>query len=248
LAGNVAIITGAATGIGKATARLFSAEGAKVVLGYNRSEGDALLLEKELTRKGGGAIAAKVDVSDSYDVKQFVRTAIQEFGRVDVWVNNAGIIFRKRFMDSTEEEWDKTIDTNLKGVYLCCKEVAPIMLRQKHGKIVNISSISGLAAPPTALMVPDYAASKAGIVGLTRALAVALAPHINVNAVCPGAIETDMIRTMTPTSLKARVAETLAGRLGKPQEIASAVLFLSTSESDYVTGEVLLVSGGRTMG
>ncbi len=244
----VAVITGAGTGIGRAIARLFSEEGAKVAIGYNRSEKEAKQLAWDLARKGGKAFAAKVDVSDSHDVRGFVRRTLKEFRRIDVLVNNAGIIFRRQFLDSTEEEWDKTIATNLKGVYLCCKEVAPIMLRQRRGKIVNISSISGLAAPPSALMVPDYVASKAGVVGLTRALAVALAPHINVNAICPGAIDTDMIRTMTERALKARIAETPSGRLGRPEEIAKAVLFLSTEESDYVTGEVLLVSGGRTMG
>ena len=126
-----------------------------------------------------------------------VDATMAKFGRVDILVNNAGIIFRKKILESTEEEWDRTMDVNLKSVYLCSKAVAPIMLRQKKGKIVNISSISGLNGPPTALEIPDYAASKAGVIGLTKALAVNLSPFINVNVVCPGATETDMLGGMS---------------------------------------------------
>ena len=125
-----------------------------------------------------------------------VAATVAKFGRVDILVNNAGIIFRKKILESTEEEWDRTIDVNLKSVYLCSKAVAPLMIGQKHGKIVNISSISGINGPPSAVEVPDYAASKAGVIGLTRALAVDLAPFVNVNVVCPGAVETDMLGTM----------------------------------------------------
>jgi 3-oxoacyl-[acyl-carrier protein] reductase len=176
-----------------------------------------------------------------------VEATIAKFGRVDILVNNAGIIFRKRILESTEEEWDRTLDVNLKSVYLCSKAVAPIMIGQKRGKIVNISSISGVNSPPSAVEVPDYTASKAGVIGLTRALAVDLAPTINVNVVCPGAIETDMLAQMSEQARSGRMAETPLKRFGRPEEIAAAVLYLASDDSDFVTGETLVVSGGRPL-
>lgn len=247
LRGKVAIVTGASRGIGRAISKKFAEEGAKVVINYNSSEKEAEELQREITQSGGESITFKGDVSNSKDVGRMVDATMAKFGRVDILVNNAGIIFRKKILESVEEEWDRTIDVNLKSVYLCSKAVAPIMIRQKKGKIVNISSISGLYGPPTALEIPDYAASKAGVVGLTKALAVNLSPVINVNVVCPGATETDMLGGMSAEGRTARLAETPLKRFGRPDEIASAVLFLSSDDSDFVTGETLVVSGGRPM-
>ena len=245
LKGRVAIVTGASRGIGRAIAKGLADEGAKVLVNYNSSSKEAEDLSREIAQGGGEAITFKADVSKSKDVAAMVAATVAKFGRVDILVNNAGIIFRKKILESTEEEWDRTIDVNLKSVYLCSKAVAPLMIGQKRGKIVNISSISGINSPPSAVEVPDYAASKAGVIGLTRALAVDLAPFVNVNVVCPGAVETDMLGSMTEEGKRNRMAETPLRRFGRPEEIAQAVLFLASDESDFVTGETLVVSGGR---
>jgi 3-oxoacyl-[acyl-carrier protein] reductase len=247
LRGRVAIVTGASRGIGRGIAKKLAEEGAKVVVNYNESSKQAEDVHREITESGGESITFKGDVSKSKDVTAMVEATMAKFGRVDILVNNAGIVFRKKILESTEEEWDRTIDVNLKSVYLCSKAVAPIMLQQKHGKIVNISSISGLNGPPSSVEIPDYVASKAGVIGLTRALAVDLAPLINVNVVCPGAIETDMLATMSEEGRSGRMAETPLKRFGRPDEIAAAVLFLASDDSDFVTGESLVVSGGRPL-
>lgn len=247
LKGKVAIVTGASRGIGRAISKRLADEGAKVVINYNSSEKEAEDLHLEIASSGGESVTFKGDVSNSKDVARMVDATMAKFGRIDILVNNAGIIFRKKILESVEEEWDRTIDVNLKSVYLCSKAVAPVMIQQKRGKIVNVSSISGLNAPASALEIPDYTASKAGVVGLTKALALNLAPAINVNVVCPGATETDMLRQMSDSARTARIAETPLGRLGRPEEVADAVLFLASDDSDFVTGETLVVSGGRSM-
>jgi 3-oxoacyl-[acyl-carrier protein] reductase len=247
LTGRVAIVTGASRGIGSAIARKLAEEGARVVINYNASSKQAEETQREIMEKGGESITFKGDVSNSKEVKELVEVTVAKFGRVDILVNNAGIIFRKRILESTEEEWDRTMDVNLKSVYLCSKAVAPIMIQQKRGKIVNISSISGLNGPPSSVEIPDYTASKAGVIGLTRALAVDLAPIINVNVVCPGAVETDMLGTMSEEGRRNRIVETPLKRFGRPEEIAAAVLYLASDDSDFVTGETLVVSGGRPL-
>jgi 3-oxoacyl-[acyl-carrier protein] reductase len=246
LPGKVAIVTGAARGIGRATARLFAQEGAKVVINYSRSEKEATSLAEEIKKNGGEALLVKGDISKSDEVKRMIEKTIEKFGRIDILVNNAGILVPATFLDSTEEMWDKTMGINLKGTYLCCKEVAPIMLNQKRGKIVNIASVCGLAQR-TALGNTPYVTSKAGVVGLTRSLAVNLGPNINVNAISPGVIETDMVTFFTPEWKNRVIDETLMKRTGKPDEIAYAALFLASEESDFITGEVLTVGGGRGM-
>ncbi len=246
LKGKVAIVTGAGRGIGRATARLFAQEGAKVVINYSRSEKEATSLAEEIRKNGGEALLVKGDVSKADQVKRMVEKTIEKFGRIDILVNNAGILVPATFLDSTEEIWDKTMGINLKGAYLCCKEVAPIMLNQKRGKIVNIASVCGLAQR-TALGNTPYVASKAGVIGLTRSLAVNLGPNINVNAISPGVIETDMVTFFTPEWKNRVIDETLMKRIGKPDEIAYAALFLASEESDFITGEVLTVGGGRGM-
>ncbi len=175
-----------------------------------------------------------------------VEKTIEKFGRIDILVNNAGILVPATFLDSTEEMWDRMMDVNLKGSYLCAKEVAPIMLNQKRGKIINIASVSGLPQKSALGNVP-YAASKAGVIGLTRALAVNLGPHLNVNAICPGLIETDMSASLPPERRRIPIEEAPLQRNGKPDEIAYAALFLASQESDFITGEIITVSGGRGM-
>jgi 3-oxoacyl-[acyl-carrier protein] reductase len=245
----VAIVTGASKGIGRATAKLLAEEGAKITANYLTSSIEAESLREEITKMGGECLLFRADVSNAKEVKEMGAATVARFGTVDILVNNAGMGYLKRLLESTEEDWDRTIDVNLKGVYLCSKEVAPIMLKQKRGKIVNVASTSGMPASPIALEIVDYAAAKAGVIGLTRALAVNLAPYVNVNVVTPGMTVTGAIESMgfTAESLAIRIDETPLKRFGSPEEIAKAILFLSSSESDYVTGENLVVAGGRPM-
>lgn len=246
LQSKVAIVTGAGRGIGRAIAKNFASEGAKVVINYSKSEKESQSLAEEIKNDGGMALVVKADISKTTDVQKMVKKTMDEFGRIDILVNNAGVLIPARFLDSTEEMWDMTIDVNLKGSYLCSKEVATIMLDQKKGKIINISSVCGLAQK-TALGNTPYVASKAGVIGLTRSLAVNLGPTINVNAIAPGVIDTDMVSFFPPERMNAIIDETPVKRIGKPEEIAAAALFLASNESDYITGEVITVSGGRGM-
>jgi len=246
LKGKVAIVTGAGRGIGQAIARLFAQEGAKVALNYSKSEREASSLADEIRKNGGEVLLVRADVSKANEVKRMIQKTVAEFGRIDVLVNNAGVLSPAAFLDSTEEMWDKTMSVNLKGMYLCSKEVAPIMLNQKRGKIISISSVCGLAQK-SALGNTPYAVSKAGVIGLTRSLAVNLGPAINVNAVCPGVIDTDMVAFFTPERKNAIIEETLLKKIGRPVDVAYAVLFLASDESDFITGELVTVSGGRGM-
>jgi len=246
LQGKIALVTGASRGIGRAIAKLFAEEGAKVVINYSRSEKEAASLAEEIKQQGGEALLVKADVSQAQEVKEMIKKVADEFGRIDILVNNAGILIQSPFLESTEEMWDTMMAVNLKGSYLCAKEVAPLMLKQKSGKIINISSVSGLAQKSALGNVP-YAASKAGVIGLTRSLAVNLGPTINVNAICPGLVETDMSASLPPERRRIPVEEAPLQRIGRPEEIASAALFLASEESDFITGEAITVSGGRGM-
>lgn len=246
LEGKVALVTGAGRGIGRAVSKLFAKEGAKVIINFSRSEKEARSLAEELVKHGQKSLLVKADVSRSDEVKGMINQAIKRFGRIDVLVNNAGVLIPQPFLESTEETWDKTMAVNLKGAYLCSKEVAPIMLKQGKGKIINISSICGLAER-TALRNTAYVVSKAGIIGLTRSMAVNLGPKINVNAICPGTTETDMIVVLGAERVKAGIEDAILKRIGKPEDIAYAALFLASDESSFITGEILTVSGGRAM-
>jgi 3-oxoacyl-[acyl-carrier protein] reductase len=246
LQGKVALVTGAGRGIGRSISKLFAEEGAKLIINYNKSEREAQSLAEELMKFGQETLLAKADVSRSDEVKEMISQAVKRFARIDVLINNAGVLLPEPFLESTEETWDKTMAINLKGAYLCSKEVGPIMLKQGKGKIINISSISGLAER-TAVRNTAYVVSKAGIIGLTRSMAVNLGPKINVNAICPGLTETDMIVALGSERLSVGKEDAILKRIGKPEEIAYAALFLASNESDFITGEILTVSGGRAM-
>jgi len=241
-----AIVTGASRGIGRGIAKKFSSEGARVAINYNNSSGDASSLLREIEESGGTGILVKGNVSKSEDVKKIVKDTMDAWGRIDVLVNNAGIHYAVDIFDHTEKMWDETIDVNLKGSYLCSKEVAPIMLNQKKGKIINISSNSGMYHP-SALRFAEYVSSKAGMNGLTKALALRLGPFVNVNAICPGAIQTDMNAFRDSEANNALIAETPLKRLGTVEDVANAALFLASDLSDFITGELMLVTGGRGM-
>ena len=244
--GQVAIITGASRGIGRSIAEAFANEGAKVVVNYRADEVKASELVAEIEEKGGQAVFVKADVSDAEDVKQLVSTTVRNFGRVDILVNNAGVMFPEDFLVANEQVWDRTMDVNLKGAYLCSKEVAPIMVGQKKGKIINISSNSGLYHPSSMRYV-EYVASKAGMNGLTKALALRLGPYVTVNAICPGYIKTEMVAHNDPETERMLLDETALKRFGRPDEVASAAVFLASDEANFVTGELLIVAGGRGM-
>ena len=180
------------------------------------------------------------------EVHKLVSRTVDHYGRVDILVNNAGVMVAKAVHETTEEDWDRTMDVNLKGAYLCSKEVAPVMQRQKYGRIVNISSNSGLYHP-SAMRFTEYVTSKAGMNGLTKAMALALGPYITVNAICPGWIKTEMIEGTDPAVEQRILDETALGRWGSPEEVAGAAVFLVSGDADFVTGELLIVAGGRGM-
>jgi 3-oxoacyl-[acyl-carrier protein] reductase len=246
LDGNVAIVTGSSRGIGRAIAERFAAEGAKVIVNWVGREREAQGVVDSIKKDGGDALSVRADVSSSADVKELVRATFDHFGRVDILINNAGVMFTKSVLETTEDEWDRTIDINLKGAYLCAKEVAPIMLKQQAGKIIMMSSNSGLYHP-SAMRFTEYVTSKAGMNGLTKALALALGPHITVNAICPGWIKTDMIADTDPVVEQRILDETALRRWGTPDDVAGAAVFLASKEADFITGELLIVAGGRGM-
>jgi 3-oxoacyl-[acyl-carrier protein] reductase len=246
LDGKVAIVTGASRGIGRAIAERFAAEGARVVVNYVARSAGADAVVEAITSKGGEAVALKADVSSAADVGRLVAATMDRFGRIDILVNNAGVMFTKPALETSEAEWDLTIDVNLKGAYLCSKAVAPIMMRQEGGTIINMSSNSGLYHP-SAMKFTEYVVSKAGLNGLTKALALAWGPHITVNAICPGWIRTDMVEAIEPAVQQRILDETALARWGTPGDIAGAAVFLASADASFITGELLIVAGGRGM-
>jgi 3-oxoacyl-[acyl-carrier protein] reductase len=240
-----AIVTGAARGIGKAVALALVREGARVALVDVEAERVEALLE-EIQTKGGRALALACDVSKASDVKHMVEQVQKAFSRIDILVNNAGIIRRGTIETVREEDWDRVIAVNLKGPFLCSKAVAEIMKKQGSGKIVNVSSIAGKLGDITS--APGYGPSKAGLDALTKTLARQLAPYgINVNGVAPHAIETEMSAEWPPEKRKSIIDAIPLKRLGKPEEVAEAVLFLASDSADFITGEILDVNGGFLM-
>jgi 3-oxoacyl-[acyl-carrier protein] reductase len=246
LEGKVAIVTGASRGIGRAIVERFAAEGARVVANYVSGSSSAEKVVTGIVARGGDAIAVQADVSRSADVAALIAATLDRFGRIDILVNNAGIMVTKGVLETSEDDWDRTIDINLKGAYLCSKAVAPIMIRQEGGTIINMSSNSGLYHP-SAMRFTEYVVSKAGLNGLTKALALALGPHVSVNAICPGWIRTDMLEMIDEDVQQRILDETALRRWGTPDDIASSAVFLASAEASFITGELLIVAGGRGM-
>jgi 3-oxoacyl-[acyl-carrier protein] reductase len=246
LEGRVAIVTGASRGIGRAIAERFSAEGARVAVNYVAGASGARAVVDAVTARGGEGFAVRADVSRVDDVRDLVAATLDRFGRIDILVNNAGVMVAKDVLETTEDDWDRTIDINLKGAYLCSKAVAPIMIRQEGGTIINMSSNSGLYHP-SAMRFTEYVVSKAGLNGLTKAMALALGPHVTVNAICPGWIRTDMVEIIDPAVQQRILDETALRRWGTPDDIASAAVFLASADASFITGELLIVAGGRGM-
>ncbi|MFJ3880272.1 glucose 1-dehydrogenase [Streptomyces sp. NPDC090077] len=244
-AGEVALVTGAATGIGAATARALAAEGAAVVVNHWRTERPARAVVEAIESEGGRALAVEADVSDADAVARMVATAHEAFGSIGILVNNAGVISRAAVTELEEAEWDRVVDTNLKGVYLVTRAVVPDMIESGRGRIVNISS--DLALTGEARLV-HYCAAKSGVIGLTKALAHELIPHgINVNAIAPGMTETPMLTANPVTYNPERERSIPAGRWGRPEDIAASVCFLASAEADYYVGWLLSPNGGIAM-
>jgi len=240
----VAIITGSGRGLGKEAALLFAREGAKVVV-CDVNEEWAKSTAREIQEAGGVAIAVYVDVTSPESVKAMVDETLKEFGRIDVLVNNAGVTADALLVKMTDEQWDKVINVNLKGVFNCTRAVAPVMIGQGRGKIVNTSSVVGIYGN---IGQTNYIASKAAIIGMTRGWAKELGRKgINVNAVAPGFTMTDMMATVPEKILASIKEKTPLGRLGAPKDIAYAYLYLASDEADFVNGAVLQVDGGLVL-
>jgi NAD(P)-dependent dehydrogenase (short-subunit alcohol dehydrogenase family) len=246
LQNKVAIVTGAGSGIGKATALLFAKEGAKVLVANRRvDKGEATV--SEIKNFGGEAVFVQTDVSKWEEVDRMVTKAVEVFGKVDILVNNAGIVRFGPLHQTDDQTWNDTININLKGVFYGMKRVIAEMLKQQKGKIVNIASIAGLVGFD---QIGPYCASKGGIIALTREAALEYAKNkINVNAVAPGVIKTEMTEGMLAdeATKKGFENQTPYPRLGEPEDIAQAALYLSSDEADFVTGHVLVVDGGWTV-
>ena len=252
----VALVTGAASGIGQATAFLFGQEGAQVMCADVDREG-AERTARQIVDSGGDAASAQADVRQGSDVERMVRSTVERCGRIDVLFNNAGIQFALPVTDVPEEEWDRLIDTNLKGVFLGCKYAIPEMVKQGGGSIVNTSSLLGLRG---SAWTSTYSASKGGVVLLTKSVAMECArQNVRVNAVCPGIIRTPMANEATEQgeSLFGTTPEETwttwadahpLGRVGEADEVAKAVFFLASDEASFITGETLSVDGGLAAG
>jgi len=245
----VAVITGSSRSIGRGIALAFAREGCAIVVNYSKSREEADEVVSTIKEMGGRAIAVQCDVSKLEDVEAMFAAAIKEFGKVDILVNNAGIAARGSILDTTEETWDRHMAINLKGVFLCSQIAARHMVERRYGKIVNISSNSGLGVAMEG--ETSYGVSKAGVIQLTKSCAYDLGEYgINVNCVAPGAINTVMLkgnRTVEEYEkiLQGRRDLSSLGIVGKPEDIANAVLFFADDKSHYITGKILLVDGGR---
>ncbi len=236
------LITGSARGIGAATAALFADFGYNVVINYNTSESESTTLCESLTKKGHSAIAVKADVSKPEEAQILFEKAKETFGGVDVLVNNAGIAQQKLFTDITVQDFDRMFDCNVKSVFNCCQCALPFMIHNKHGRIINISSMWGVVGASCEV---HYSASKAAVIGLTKALAREVAPSgITVNCIAPGVIDTPMNSSFDEKTMQALKEETPVGRIGTPDEIAKAVFFFADENSGFITGQVLGIDGG----
>jgi 3-oxoacyl-[acyl-carrier protein] reductase len=243
--GKVAVVTGAGKGIGRAIALRLSKEGYQVVINYRSSLAQVEELLEIISQSGGEAAAVQADVSREEEAKQLINAAVEKYGRVDVLVNNAGITKDNLLVKMSEEEFDNVIDINLKGAFFCMKYASKQMLKQRSGRMINISSVVGLIGN---VGQTNYAASKAGIIGMTKAAARELASRgITVNAVAPGFIATDMTEKLDERLKEANITNIPMRRYGTPEEVGAAVSFLASEAADYITGQVLQVDGGMVM-
>ncbi|MCC3868848.1 3-oxoacyl-[acyl-carrier-protein] reductase [Terrisporobacter mayombei] len=245
LQGKCAVITGASRGIGREIALKYAKEGANIVLNYRNSETEALQLKEELDKLGSDTLIFKANVSNFEEAEKLIKEAKEAFGRVDILVNNAGITKDNLIIRMKEEDFDSVIDVNLKGAFNCLKAVTPIMIRQKSGKIINMSSVVGVIGNAGQV---NYCASKAGLIGMTKSLAREIGgKNINVNAIAPGFIDTDMTKVLSEDQKKNIMSQVPLKRLGQAEDIANLALFLGSDQSNYITGQVIHVDGGMAM-
>ena len=243
LSDKVAIVTGSGRGIGRAIALKLAENEATIVV--NDIDRSAQTVAEEIKATGKKSLAVTADVTSATDVANMVDTAIATFGRIDILVNNAGINCDQLLMRMSEEDWDKVLDVNLKGVFLCTKAVLRPMIKQHQGRIISIASIVGLAGNPGQA---NYAAAKAGIIGFTKSVAREVASRgITVNAIAPGFIDTEMTQKLSENQRQELMSHIPLGYLGTPEDVAAAVAFLASDEARYITGQVLTVDGGMTM-
>ncbi|GEL75910.1 3-oxoacyl-[acyl-carrier-protein] reductase [Tenuibacillus multivorans] len=245
LEGKVALVTGASRGIGRAIALELAQNGANVVVNYAGSKSRADAVVKEIEELGQKAIAIQANVSEVDNVKQLVKETTEQFGSIDILVNNAGITRDNLLMRMKESEFDDVINTNLKGVFNCIKAVTRPMMKQRGGKIINLTSVVGVSGNPGQT---NYVAAKAGVIGMTKSVAKELASrHINVNAVAPGFISTDMTDELSDEAKQGMYDLIPLNRLGEVEDVARAVRFLASNDSDYITGQTIHVDGGMVM-
>lgn len=239
----IALVTGSSRGIGKATIIDFASKNCNVVINYNSSEKEALELKELVENKYNvKALTIKCDVSNEEEVKLMFEQIINEFGRIDIVVNNAGIAIDTLFEDKTVENFRKTLDVNLIGTFLVSKYAGEYMVKEKCGKIINVSSTNGIdTVYPMSL---DYDASKAGVISLTKNLALQYAPYINVNAVAPGWVNTEMNKELDEEFIKEENKKIILNRFAEPEEIAHVITFLASDEASYINGTVIRVDGG----
>jgi len=236
------LVTGASRGIGYEIAKLFAIEGYNVVINYNQNKKAAFILLNELLEAGYNAMVVQADVSSKEQVDSMINSVNKQFGKIDVLVNNAGIAKQQLFTDISLQEWDKMFDVNVKGMFLCCQGVLPAMIRNKSGKIINISSIWGMTGASCEVL---YSTTKAAVIGLTKALAKELGPsNIQVNCVAPGVIDTDMNAQLDQATFEDLKEQTPLGTIGRGIDVAETVVFLASEKSNFITGQVISPNGG----
>lgn len=242
LQNKVAVVTGASRGIGKAIAISLAREGVAVVVNYLHSEEEAKRVVQDIKALGSEAISVQADVALLAEVQNLHTQALKEFGSVDILINNAGLLIRPPGWETlNEQDWQRMIDVNLKGVLNCILTFAPHMLDRRRGKIINVASVYGIlgSAPVVA-----YSTAKAGVISLTKSFAKELAPYVTVNAIAPGNIDTDLTKGSGQDVINSAIAATPLKRLGQPDEVASAVVFLASPKADFITGHTLVMDGG----
>ncbi len=238
----VAVVTGSSRGIGRAIALRLAAGGARVVVNYRSDEGAALAVVREIEQSGGQAIAAQADVSQAAEAQALIDATQKTFGRIDILVNNAGTTRDTLLMRMSDEDWNLVLDTNLKGAFFCIRAASRPMMRQRYGRIVNVTSVAGLSGNAGQA---NYASAKAGLVGLTMTVAKELGSRgITCNAIAPGFVPTDLTSTLPEELIQQAVARTPLGRTGTPEDMAAAVAFLASDEAGFITGQTLAVDGG----
>jgi 3-oxoacyl-[acyl-carrier protein] reductase len=245
LSTKVAVVTGSSRGIGAAIAKLLALQGAKVVVNHRDSAEPAQRVVAQITASGGTATLIQADVSQSSEAQRLIKETIDTYGQIDILVNNAGMTRDKLIMTMKDEDWDLVLQTNLSSVYYCAKAAVRPMMKKRWGRIINLTSVVGLAGQAGQT---NYAASKAGIIGFSKALAKEVGSrNITVNAVAPGFIPTALTEVLPDEQIQSVIANTPLGRLGTVEDVAYAILFLASDEAAFITGQVLTVDGGLVM-